>query len=217
VIPEFAEGREAQEREKAGRLAAAMETALARRKPPRRPPAGYTIDEQAELERARRTRGGGPADLRTHAQLARRQARITAQRLARNGLAKLVRGRSDRDLERRFGSRVAQQVFFAGMARSFRPRYAFGFQGEIQYELTSKNGGRVRPWTISIRDNRASARPGSAADPAVTVRVPTAELMRLAAGTTNPGAAVLQGKIEIKGDYSVAMRLVEMFGGPSPY
>src|SRR3954447_21288048 len=54
VIPQFAEGREEREREKAERLAPVCETALARREPPRRAPRGYRIDEPAEVERGHR-------------------------------------------------------------------------------------------------------------------------------------------------------------------
>ena len=62
----------------------------------------------------------------------------------------------------------------------------------------------------------ASARRGAASDPAVTLRIPTADFLRLAAGA-NPGAVLLEGRMEVDGDFGVAGRLVEMFGGPSPY
>jgi hypothetical protein len=45
---------------------------------------------------------------------------------------------------------------------------------------------------------------------------PTAHVMRTAGGA-NPGAVLMESNIEVEGDIEVAMRLVEMFGGPSPY
>ena len=53
-------------------------------------------------------------------------------------------------------------------------------------------------------------------DPAVTLRMPRADLLRLAAGD-NPGAVLLAGRTSVEGDLNVAIRLPEMFGAPSPY
>jgi len=44
VLPEFAEHADERDRAKAERLAGAVDAALARREPPREPPAGYTIN-----------------------------------------------------------------------------------------------------------------------------------------------------------------------------
>jgi alkanesulfonate monooxygenase SsuD/methylene tetrahydromethanopterin reductase-like flavin-dependent oxidoreductase (luciferase family) len=52
VMPEFAEGREEREAEKAARLAGPIEAALARRSPARTMDAPYVIDEQAEVGQA---------------------------------------------------------------------------------------------------------------------------------------------------------------------
>jgi hypothetical protein len=94
---------------------------------------------------------------------------------------------------------------------------AFGFEGEIQYELTSHgNGNEPDRWTIEVRDGKAAAKRGPAGEPAVTLRIPSADLLRLAAGA-NPGAVLLAGRASVHGDLNVAMRLPEMFGAPSPY
>ncbi len=133
-------------------------------------------------------------------------------------LARAVDGQPDHQIERRFGSPLVQRALFTAMASSFESRYAFGFEGEIQYEVASaRNGDQPERWTIEIRGQRASAHRGPARDPAVTVRVHAADLLRLASGTANPGAMLLQGRTEVEGDFSVAMRLPEMFGAPSPY
>jgi alkanesulfonate monooxygenase SsuD/methylene tetrahydromethanopterin reductase-like flavin-dependent oxidoreductase (luciferase family) len=215
VIPRFAAEREEKERIKAQRLAPALEAALARRDPPRRPPPGYRIDEPAEVERARRRSLPPPGKL---LRAVRSEARGAARRRAMEMLARVVDGQPDEQIERRFGSPVVQRVLFSAMASSFEPRYSFGFEGEIQYELTSqRNGAAPERWTIEIRNRRATAHRRAAREPAVTVRLPTADLLRLAAGTANPGAMLLAGRTEVEGDFSVAMRLPEMFGAPSPY
>jgi len=49
VMPEFAERADAQELAKTERLAPAVEAALARRPPPRRPPAGFSVPASFEI------------------------------------------------------------------------------------------------------------------------------------------------------------------------
>ena len=132
-------------------------------------------------------------------------------------LARLVDGKPDASVERLIGSSLAQRALFTAMAQSYRPRMAFGFEGEIQYELVSgTNGNAPARWTIEVRDGKAAAKRGAASEPAVTLRIPSADFLRLAAGA-NPGAVLLAGRASVEGDLNVAMRLPEMFGAPSPY
>ena len=214
VIPEFAAEREERERVKAERLAPATELALARRDPAREAPPDYRIDEPAEVERARRRVSLPPRKLMA---AARSQARRTVRRRGERTLARLIRARSDRQVELLIGNSLARRALFTGMALSFRPRMAFGFEGEIEYELTESGNRRAADrWTIEVRNSRARARRGPARDPAVSLSVGSAALLRLAAGA-NPGAVLLDGRVRVEGDLNVAMRLPEMFGAPSPY
>jgi hypothetical protein len=214
VIPQFGEGREEREAEKAERLAPAIEAALARRTPPRRVPPGYRIDEPAEVERARRRSVPPPAKLLKGA---RAEIERDVRRRGERVLARLVDGKPDDQVERLIGSSLAQRALFTAMAQSYRPKMAFGFEGEIQYELTSSgNGDTPDRWTIVVDDSKATVKRGAAADAAVTLRIGSADLLRLAAGA-NPGRMLLEGRTQVSGDLAVAMRLPEMFGAPSPY
>ena len=222
VIPVFAEGREEREAEKAERLAPAIEAALARRDPPRQAPSTYVIDEPAELERARRARRRALLAPRELAGRVRAELREGVRRRAQGALARVVDGASDREVERRFGRPAAQRVLLAAMARAFDPEMAFGFEGDIEYELTrggANDDGRgpgVDRWTIRVGRDRARLIRGSGGDPAVLLRIPLADFVRIAAGES-PAAAFLEGRVELEGDLSVARRMTEMFGGPSPY
>jgi SCP-2 sterol transfer family len=221
VIPHFVEGRDKREAAKAERLAPAIEAALARRDPPREAPREYVIDEPAELERARRARRRALLDPRQLARRIRGELRDGIRRRAQRALARFVDGASDTELERRFGSAAAQRALFVGMARSFDPSMAFGFEGEIAYELTRRSEGdgagpsRDR-WTIRVDGERARVVHGGGTDPAVTLRMGLVEFVRIAAGDS-PAPAFLEGRIELDGDLAVARRLPELFGGPSPY
>ncbi|GAA1567398.1 hypothetical protein GCM10009678_57780 [Actinomadura kijaniata] len=210
VLPRFTEGREEREAAKAERLAPAIERALARRDPPRTLPPGYRIDEEAEILRARRA-ARRPADLRSTLSAARSGGRRRVQR----GFYRLVHGAPDERIERRFGTR-AQRVFFAGMARAFDPAMAGGFQGELMFRLTRRDGTATE-WTIRVAGGRARSRPGPAREPALTVTAATADFLRVLAGDANPATLLMDGRLKLRGDVELAPRLSEMFGGPSPY
>ncbi|GAA0548400.1 LLM class flavin-dependent oxidoreductase [Actinomadura livida] len=202
VLPHFTEGREEREAAKAERLAPAIEAALARRKPARTSPPGYRIDEEAEVARA--SRGRRPVE----------DIRAAGRRRFRQGFYKLVHGRSDAQIERRFGP-AAQRVFFAGMARAYDPSASGGFTGELEFRLSRADGEAV--WTLGIGKTRARARQGPAKDPALTLSVATADFLRILAGDANPASLLMDGRLELSGDFELAPRLSEMFGGPSPY
>lgn len=134
----------------------------------------------------------------------------------RSAISFLVRGASDRRLERTVGSRAGLALVFGVMARRFVPEKADGFAGVIQYRLCAADGG-VRGWTVEVEGRRARARRGMAADPRVTLSLALADFARLAAGELDPGKALLTGRLDVEGDVSVAVRLGEMFGASSPY
>jgi hypothetical protein len=217
VMPQFVEGREEREAEKARRLAGAVGAALARREPPHRLESPYVIDEQAELARVQRTRRRQPGP-RELAQIAQAQARRSARQRIIKLLARAVDGAPDATVERRFGSAIAQRALFTGMARSFEPGAAAGFQGRLVYELNRPaSGARPSRWTIEVLDGHASARSGGGADPALTVRFNLADFIRIAAGTMDPAEPLLADRASFEGDFALAARLPEMFGAPSPY
>ncbi len=217
VMPRFVEGREEWETAKAESLADAVEQALARRAPARELRYGYVIDEQAELSRARRARRRqrGPREL---SELGVAEARRLAREAVVKLLARLVEGASDAVVERRFGSGIVQRAMFAGMARSFEPDAAAGFQGCLVYELARPaTGAAPTRWTIEVLDGHAVARAGGSAEAAIRLRFDLADFIRIAAGTMDPVAPLMADRASFEGDLAVAARLSEMFGGRSPY
>jgi predicted lipid carrier protein YhbT len=105
-------------------------------------------------------------------------------------------------------------VIFKGMERAFLPEKARGFEGEVEYELRSRNG--PRSWTVQIRDGRATVRRGSTASPAVTIRTSVPDFVRMAARDAFPPKLLLEGALVIEGDFALAGRLGEMFGADAP-
>ncbi len=226
VMPRFAEHREEREAAKADALHGAIDAALARREPPRGLRSPYLIDEETELERARRRqrRSGAdsgnrrPASAQAVADLATAQARAALRAGTLKLLASLIGGAGDAQIERRFGSFVVQRMMFEAMARAFDPSAAGGFQGSLVCELTRPATGRAPlTWTIQIANGSASARRGAPPDPSLTVRYALADFMRMAAGTLDPATPILENRAQFEGDLALAARLPEMFGAASPY
>ncbi|MEA2445960.1 MAG: hypothetical protein QOJ12_3252 [Thermoleophilales bacterium] len=209
VIPRFAGRREERAAAKRERLGDAPERALARREPPR-PAPDYVVKPQSEP---------APAELRTAAARANGSNGAPADRLRRAGeaaFAALVRGRSDAQLDRFMGSEPALRLFFKAMEQAFVPSAAGGFQGAIQYELSTARGG-TRRWALVVHDGHAHAVRGAQAEPALTLRASVPLFMRIAAGESSAPKAILDGDLQLEGDFQLAARMDAMFGTDSPW
>jgi alkanesulfonate monooxygenase SsuD/methylene tetrahydromethanopterin reductase-like flavin-dependent oxidoreductase (luciferase family)/putative sterol carrier protein len=210
VMPEFAERTEERERAKQERLAPAVEDALRRRDPPRIADPDYTIEPMGSGSQPPPSPdGNGRADGRAPALRRRLEKRGEA------AFSRFVHRASDHRLERTVGSDPGLRVVFNGMARRFRPDKAAGFSGDIQYELAPADG-EAKPWVVSVNGARASARPGRAPAPAVTIAMNLADFARLVGRDLDPGKALLEGKLNVEGDFNVLTKLGEMFGEPAP-
>lgn len=130
--------------------------------------------------------------------------------LSETAFAAFVRRRSDRQLERLFGSGLGLRGIFKRMEHLFEPAKAGGFAGEIQYELLGPD--RVEEWVVRIDGGRAIARAGEALTPAATLRMRIPVFVRIAARELHPAKAYREGWLEISGDFDVAARISAMFG-----
>jgi alkanesulfonate monooxygenase SsuD/methylene tetrahydromethanopterin reductase-like flavin-dependent oxidoreductase (luciferase family)/putative sterol carrier protein len=226
VLPRFAAGAEAAEQRKRERLAAAVESAMRRRRPPQVAP-DHLVTPQGEpgswtvsvpslpVADGDGSNGAAPDPLRAHIAGLRAGLGDSLRKGTDALLVRAVSGRGDAALERTVVSRPGLWVIFKGMARAFRPEAAQGFSGEIEYVLSGARG--TERWTIEIRGERATARRAAAAGPAVTLSVPMATFARIAARTTSPARELMEGNLRVEGDFAVAARLAEMFGESSPF
>jgi alkanesulfonate monooxygenase SsuD/methylene tetrahydromethanopterin reductase-like flavin-dependent oxidoreductase (luciferase family) len=218
VLPRFAERADSVEQAKRERLAEACARALARRAAPRQA-SPHLVTPQGEplgwAPPATATTAAGPDVAAGHGSNLRA---VVAERVRRGGealISRAVQGRSDAALERTVAAGPGLWLIFKGMERSFRPDRAQGFSGDIQYELLGRRG--VDTWTVRIGEGRAVARHGAAGAPAVCLRMPAATFARVAARTTNPARELMEGNLQVEGDFAVAARLGEMFSEQSPF
>jgi hypothetical protein len=127
---------------------------------------------------------------------------------------RFVKHSSDERLERVVGSRRGLRIVFAAMTRAYRPQRAGDWSGDVRYELTGA-GGEVRTWTVTCGPAVARAREGPAPDPALTIKLGLADFVRVAGRDLDPAKALLSGRMDLEGDFGVALKLGDMFGQPS--
>jgi alkanesulfonate monooxygenase SsuD/methylene tetrahydromethanopterin reductase-like flavin-dependent oxidoreductase (luciferase family) len=210
VMPRFAERTEEHERAKSERLAPAVERALARREPARTAPPDYVVKPGSEPTPARPVPPARPAGSNG---ASRSSARELMARAGELGFAALVRGRSDGALHRLFDRGPGLTVIFKGMERSFVPENSGGFEGEILYDLRGRDGSHA--WSVRVGDGRAAIRRGGATNPALTLRTSVPHFVRMIAGEEFAPTLMLDGSLEIEGDWALLGRMREMFGGDS--
>jgi alkanesulfonate monooxygenase SsuD/methylene tetrahydromethanopterin reductase-like flavin-dependent oxidoreductase (luciferase family)/putative sterol carrier protein len=202
VLPHFAEKAEAREAAKRQGLAEAVEQALKRRPQRPAPDARYVVTPQGETGRE------GALRLPEFA---------TDGKPARGGrwawFRRFVRGKSDDQLET--WMRFLAPIIFRGLARSFRSERAYGFSGEILYELESR--GALDLWTVQVTNGKAIAKRGPAREPKIAFRMSMPTFARLSAGLMPTFSAIVDGKLDVKGDLRLVNRVGEMFGGRSGY
>ncbi len=208
VLPEFVDGLEEKEGEKAARLAPYVDAALARRPPPRTAPPDYVITTTGEPAPAPAWRSGGVRGTETVSALVRHAGR--------RGAAAALHRASPGMLERTIGSDAGLGVAFRGIARRFRPESAVGWTGDIQYHIVTERG--VRSWYLRVDKERARAIRGTAPEPKLTMRLPFALFAAIGTGETSPARLLLEDSdVTITGDAGLIGRMGEMFTAPGTF
>jgi alkanesulfonate monooxygenase SsuD/methylene tetrahydromethanopterin reductase-like flavin-dependent oxidoreductase (luciferase family)/putative sterol carrier protein len=220
-MPEFAQRRPAREEAKRELLGDAPRRALERRAPSKAVARGSAFkadanggDTQATVApvAALGAVAGAQRMPKATVAAARRILEARGERLFQS----FVRRAGDERLARTAGSAAGLKVIFAGMERQFVAERAAGFTGDIQYNLRAADGTQ-RSWTVTVDGDRAVARPGVSDAAKLTVTLSVADFVRIAGRDLDPIKAVLTGRLELAGDFSVAMKLGEMFGQPPPF
>lgn len=124
-----------------------------------------------------------------------------------------VRKMSDKQLELLVGNRLGIRGLFNAMAGMYQPSKAGDFQGPIEFKLETRHGPEV--WTIDCLPSGAKARREASPDAKLHVEAKLADFLRVGVGEIGAPAAVLSGKLNVRGDFGLALKLGPMFGGPS--
>lgn len=84
-----------------------------------------------------------------------------------------------------------------------------GMNAKILFDLSGEGGGT---WVVSIAESQVTTEKGSTPNPNVTASMTAADYVAMINGELNPMNAFMQGKIKIKGDMALVMKLQSLLG-----
>lgn len=94
------------------------------------------------------------------------------------------------------------------MPSRFKPDKAQGVNAVIQYEITGEEGGT---WHATVKDGACAVAEGVAASPILTLTMSGQDWLDMLAGKLSGQMAFMSGKLKLKGDMGLAMKIGGMF------
>ncbi len=112
------------------------------------------------------------------------------------------------DEEARMPDELTPEVLFSRMPKAFLPEKAVGLDAVIQFDLSGDQGGPVGGDHQGWRVRREK---GAVDNPKLTLIADAVDYVGIFTGKVNPMAAFGEGKIKLKGDIGLAMKLMNIF------
>lgn len=90
----------------------------------------------------------------------------------------------------------------------FVPENASGIDSIIQFHLTGDKGG---DWYVTIRDQKCSVEKGESPNPKLIFTASAQDCLDIFSGKLDGMRAFMTGKLKLKGDMSLAMKITSFF------
>ena len=146
----------------------------------------------------------------------RRALAATPAQLA-GGLQRVVRDSPDEWLEQMMQTparRVVLEVLFWQLSERLDSAAGSRISALIRCRITGRSAGLLDVYEVELGDDRCRVVRGlSDRDPRLTIIVDIVELLRIAAGDSDPLRAYMRGGIAVSGDAVLAARLAWMLRG----
>ncbi len=94
------------------------------------------------------------------------------------------------------------------MPGAFLPEKAGDLAADIQFHFVGDGGG---DWVAHIREGACTTEQGTTESPRLTLTAGSDDYIKIITGELNAMSAFAQGKIKLKGDLSLAMKLMDFF------
>jgi putative sterol carrier protein len=100
------------------------------------------------------------------------------------------------------------QESFEAMPGRFRADKATGTTATIQYDISGDGGGT---WNAVIKDGACAVNQGAATNPNLTLMIAAQDWIDMLSGKQSGQMLFMSGKLKVKGDMGLAMKLGSMF------
>jgi putative sterol carrier protein len=97
---------------------------------------------------------------------------------------------------------------FDAMPGRFRADKATGTNAVIQYDVSGEGGGT---WHAVIKDGTCAVNQGPATNPNLTLTISAQDWLDMLSGKQQGQMLFMSGKLKVKGDMGLAMKLGSMF------
>ena len=98
--------------------------------------------------------------------------------------------------------------FFSELSENFDASKAAGIDATFQFDISGDNGGQ---WYVKLADGQAEVAKGEAEDPSLTMSATDENWQKIVSGELSGQTAFLTGRLKIRGDMSLAMKLQGVF------
>ena len=100
------------------------------------------------------------------------------------------------------------EEFFTGLSNHFDSSKAAGIKATFQFDISGDNGGQ---WYVKVADGKAEVAKGEAGNANLTMSATDENWQRIVSGEMSGQTAFLTGRLKIRGDMSLAMKLQGVF------
>jgi putative sterol carrier protein len=97
---------------------------------------------------------------------------------------------------------------FEAMAGRFRADKSAGTNAVIQYDVSGDGGGT---WHAVIKDGTCLVQSGAGTSPNLTLQIASQDWLDMLSGKQSGQMLFMSGKLKVKGDMGLAMKLGSMF------
>jgi putative sterol carrier protein len=97
---------------------------------------------------------------------------------------------------------------FDAMGGRFKPDRAAGTDAVVQYDISGEGGGT---WHAVIKDGACTVAEGAGTNPALTLSMAAQDWLDMTSGKQSGQMLFMSGKLKLKGDMGLAMKLGSMF------
>ena len=106
---------------------------------------------------------------------------------------------------------TAEQLFMQELPKLFQADRAGNTKATVQFDLAGDQPGQYH---VNIADGQVHSEKGPATSPDLTLSAAGDDLVKIFTGGLDPTAAFMSGKLKIKGNMALALKLQSLFTRP---